>query len=541
MSYTRQPIDGSGPVTIRWVIDFAQLGITLIVIALCFAAIGAVVRRILGGRTQTLDDGFLAFWLGFAVVMWFLILWNFAFRIDSTALLVVAVASGVCLAASGWSLGHAGRSHLSHPRSATIVTLLVATAWVTSQCLAPFRSWDGVLYHIQGVAWAKAYPVIPGIANLHGPLAFNNSSFLYDALLDSWLWKSRAFHLANGTLLLISVLQGVSGGLRWRRHGHDGQAARLFEFLLLPIALYYLPEVATYSTDLPMALLLSAAVGRTYFLLHEPSRTTESGRTEKVVVLALLFAGAIAIKLTAAVFAAAALAVLMWHDRRAAGSAFRPLRAWSWAAVALLILSGSLGGPWNRHERLSVLPSALPGSRCRLASSARARPGRTRQYHFHGTRVQLALHRQELGISDPRPERRGDTSSFTADCLCLFPVVAFAESHGHRQLGRCCLAAGFASAGWDCGVATERTVSSLCAGPLLDPRRGECVGVAVERSSGDEDQVQLRMDRRNGDRHFTAPCIVGVQLRARWSTRRNGRHQTERDWVARQRPHRSSD
>jgi hypothetical protein len=222
------------------------------------------------------------------------------------------------------------------------ISVVLAALWVAGQCLGPFQSWDGVLYHVQGVAWAKAHPAIPGIANLHGPLAFNNSSFLYDALVDSWIWEGRGFHVAHGTLLLVSVLQGVSAGLRWRRPGQSGNRSRLLEFLLLPIALCYTPEVATYSTDLPMALTLSAGFAHACAVMAERSESAQPISRETQVVSALLFGAAIAIKLTAAVFAATALAVLVWRDRRVSGSAVSSLWAWRWCAVTLLIFLG----PW---------------------------------------------------------------------------------------------------------------------------------------------------------------------------------------------------
>ena len=74
-------------------------------------------------------------------------------------------------------------------------------------------------YHVQAVKWAKAYPVVPGIANLHGPLAFNNSSFLYDAMVDSGWWEGRGYHVANAVLLHGAVIQSLLNGLQWLRGG----------------------------------------------------------------------------------------------------------------------------------------------------------------------------------------------------------------------------------------------------------------------------------------------------------------------------------
>jgi hypothetical protein len=329
---------------LRWMSDLALVSSTLIVIALCFAAIGAGVRRVLGGHTQNLDDGFLAFWVGFAAVSWALIVWNFAFPINSTTLFALIVVAALCSAATAGSVVRSIFRGQARPRIGAILVALLATVWVASQCLAPLQSWDDVLYHIQGVAWAKAYPAIPGIANLDGRLAFNNTSFLYNALVDSWIWEGRGFHIANGPLLLVAVLQGLWAGLRWFREKPGERSPRLFGFLLFPIALYYMPEIATYSTDLPMAIALSAAMAHAAAVLGESSTSARPVGREMLVVAALLFGTAIAMKLTAAVFAGTALAVLVWRRRE---------WAWRWSAVALLIFLG----PWVAR---GILMSGYP-------------------------------------------------------------------------------------------------------------------------------------------------------------------------------------
>ena len=314
------------------ILDIAVVSTTLIVIALSFSAIGAVFYRTVGGRIQGVHDGFLAFWIGFATVTWFLILWNFVLPIDSTALFAVMLVSAVCCAISAPAVVRALRQSGMRPGIDGAI-MAVALLWLASQCLAPFRSWDGVLYHIQNVAWAKAHPVIPGIANLDARLAFNNSSFLYDALVDSWILEGRGFHFANSTLIMVSVLQSLWAGLRWRREGSVEHSPRLFEFLLLPIALYYLPEITTYSTDLPMALLSSAALGCAFSAIVESSRGSRPISREKSVVVTLLFGAAVAMKLTAAVFAATALVVVLWRQRR---------QAWIWSAMTVVVFLG----PW---------------------------------------------------------------------------------------------------------------------------------------------------------------------------------------------------
>jgi len=153
-----------------------------------FTGIGLGLRRLFGLRKLDTDACLLAFWHGFGVVLLFLLLWNFLLPVNVGAQLVVLLAGLVAVAPALRKLASRGR-----PVVSTRAVVLVTGLWIAHLSTGSFTSWDGGLYHLQAVQWASRYPVVSGIANLHGPLAFNNSSFLYAALLDSGLWQGRAF------------------------------------------------------------------------------------------------------------------------------------------------------------------------------------------------------------------------------------------------------------------------------------------------------------------------------------------------------------
>lgn len=320
-----------------WLLALIAVGFTLVVFAVGFTAIGLAIRRLLGASAIDADGCFLSFWIGFASVVWLLILWNFFLPVRLPALVTVLTLAALCLAWSAPALMQAVRHGRLRPRASEAAILLVGAVWVSNQCLGPFESWDGVLYHLQGVAWAKAYAVVPGLANLRGPLAFNNSSFLYDAMVDSGIWEGRGFHIANGLLVFVSVLQGLTAALQWRRGGATATPDRLLTLLLLPVALYYVPEVTNDSTDLPMALMLAAAVIESYRLVEKRGRSPVDRVT--VVTIALLLAGAISLKLSAAAFAITLLGVLFW---RSGTGGWSHRRVWATAAVVWLLVLG----PW---------------------------------------------------------------------------------------------------------------------------------------------------------------------------------------------------
>jgi hypothetical protein len=331
-----------GPVVlVRFGAALLAIAGTVLVLSIAFVGIGISARRAFGLRGVSLDDCLLSFWVGYSLTLLLLICWNFAFPVGLAALLTVLAAGGLGVIHAWSELVAAVEGRPWKPRTWEWLVLAAGSLWVVIHAVPAFASWDGVLYHVQAVKWASAFAVVPGIANLHGPLAFNNSSFLYDAMVDSGWWEGRGYHVANAVLLHGAVMQALINGLQWCR-GRLPANHRLFSFLMLPLALHMARDAASYSTDLPMALVLGAAVALLYSMLDEadqPSRTEDS---YAVFALATLLAAAVSIKLTAAVFATVSLLigviVLLRKEPRAVARLGRSL---TWTALILIVFGGA--------------------------------------------------------------------------------------------------------------------------------------------------------------------------------------------------------
>ena len=304
--------------------------------AIAFTAIGLLVRRWFGLRGISIDDAFLAFWTGFGIVVLILIVWNFFLPIGWPSWLFVLGLGGAALLWNRKDILSSIGAIDWRPGKVQVVCLLAGSLWVANQSMAGFRSWDGALYHLQAVQWAKSYPVVPGVGNLHGPLAFNNSSFLYDAMLDSGWMAGRGFHIANGILLFMMVAQAIVAGGRFLSSRQGG--SQLYRFLLLAPALYLVHDgdLASYSTDVPMTLVLLTA-GALLFseLSGEDGERSSAEGAYRLTVLAILLATAVCIKMTSAAFATVAMcvAVVFWW-RKWAGSGFHWRGGLAYAVIA---------------------------------------------------------------------------------------------------------------------------------------------------------------------------------------------------------------
>lgn len=316
---------------------------SVMALAIAFVGIGLALRSAFGLERPSLDDVFLSFWVGFSVTLWFLILWNFAQPVGETAQQIVLVGGALGLYRSRHDLRVLFSPASWRPRTWEFLALAGGGLWVVNHAMAGFDGWDGVLYHVQTIKWAKTHAVIPGIANLHGPLAFNNSSFLYDAMVDSRWWEGRGFHVANVVVLFVAVLQAITNGLQWLGDGPVSTSTRCFGFVMLSLALYLARDMVSYSTDLPVALLLAVAAAQLYGLRASFTGRTGAENSYSIVALTVILVAAVSIKLSAAVFAAGALLLaiavgLRYGKRREAGA----LRVLVWPTVILL----AFGGAW---------------------------------------------------------------------------------------------------------------------------------------------------------------------------------------------------
>ncbi len=311
----------------------------LLVIA-SLTGIGLGVRRLFVQHAPDWDTCALAFWHGFGMVILFLLLWNFLFPVNGVAMLLVLVAGGAGIVAVAPVLPGMVGTAGSPPPLAWVLAML-AGLWLANLATGPFTSWDGGLYHVQAVQWASQYPVVHGIANLYGPLAFNNSSFLYAALLDSGPWQGRAFHLANGALVFAFLWQLIVAGTRIvRARGvSDSRDVYLIVLLVPLVKLAMDGRLADFNTDLPATLVVLVAGAALYAQLSVPAGDAAE-RDHRLVGMAILLSTIVCLKTSVGSFSMFALPVAgyaWWRDRLAGPAG--PRRPLVWTAGLVLVFA----------------------------------------------------------------------------------------------------------------------------------------------------------------------------------------------------------
>ncbi len=285
-----------------------------IIAAVVLAGVGLALRRAAGPRKIVADDLLRSFWVGFAAVVLFLQLWHFWLPVDALAASLI-VSGGVAGLLVNYRAILACVRVFSWARDWWVLAIITAVLlWTASLAAGPAALPDTAIYHAQVIRWNTEYSVVPGLGNLHGRLAFNNSGLLYAALFDLGPLVGRASHFANGSLLAVLLVQCIWGGRRFVQASTAiERSVYLYDFLLLAPLLDCVmrDHLRSFSTDLHVgAVMLVSSSRLTRLVLY--ASADQRQRAFEFVTTAGLVALAVCMKLTAAAFTLAGLAVLFW-------------------------------------------------------------------------------------------------------------------------------------------------------------------------------------------------------------------------------------
>jgi hypothetical protein len=200
--------------------------------ALCLWGLGASLGRLSRLPGSLRHDGFTVFWLGWALLLALLQLWHLVLPVDGRATLLVL---SLGLAGTAWNLPTLRaslRRVARHP--APLAVFLAAAVGMANLALYAPRNADAGAYFLPTLRWVSTYPIVPGLGNLLDRLAFNQTYFLYAAVLDAGPFDHRAHHLANGLLLLAVLGRSLHGAFQLPRVPPHARARPLFAALFLP-------------------------------------------------------------------------------------------------------------------------------------------------------------------------------------------------------------------------------------------------------------------------------------------------------------------
>lgn len=286
----------------------------ILALALAFCVLGLLIARL--SRWHWLfgqGPGFSAV-VGVCATILFLEVWNFFLPINHAT---VAVLGGLtfCLMVIFWRT--VTGTILDWFRRLNLLAIglpLVLLLTVSLFGLGPAEHWhyDTGLYYLNTIRWAQAYPVVPGLANLHARLGYNQSLFLLLAFLSRvmGLGLRGACQLVNPILVFIAGW-AIADSIRTNLTDGKAQRKRLYSILLL-CPLFFLASyfyISAPTSDIAAAAL--ALPGALAFLccLEEIFESNPAGARNWLLVLVVCGCTIAKIKLSYAVLEGAALVI----------------------------------------------------------------------------------------------------------------------------------------------------------------------------------------------------------------------------------------
>lgn len=268
-----------------------------------FIGIGLWLFRFLRYPVTQKFDFITAFWLGWAVVIALLQVWHLYAPVSSMAawLFFIVGLTGILI--------HSKHLIMFLKWHWNIKTIFIFTLFIVFFLLISGGSIDApsngdfALYHLQVIEWNKAYPIVTGLGNLHGRLAFNNSNFLYVSLMDVWLVPGIGSHIAASLLILFFFFFSL-----WGIHRlliGDIRVSTIFATLTLPVIAWVVTKneyLTTPDSDL-IPILLSPIILIILLKILEHNTSSTTIPIELIIIILLSCIGVVS-KLSFVIYAA---------------------------------------------------------------------------------------------------------------------------------------------------------------------------------------------------------------------------------------------
>jgi len=284
-----------------------ELSMTLLLLAILpvvMAGWAALARRCLGlvsDAAFSVDN----LWLGFVCFVAFLGILHLFMPIAwlSRALMAGMSLVGLAIVPNlGLQVSRLWQNIRRHPRIA--IYLLFAALLLCTKGLQVTRNFDSALYHFQTIRWLNEYAIVPGLGNLHGRFAFNQSYFNFLAFLNIEPLATKGYVAAGIFLLLLCVCsianlyESLDTGKAWVCISLASGLAFTFDSLSAPT-----PDTAIAIIQIYMFVCLAR-----FFIHHKKTRQVDFELLALMIFLAYFI---VTVKMSALIFAIGTLLVLL--------------------------------------------------------------------------------------------------------------------------------------------------------------------------------------------------------------------------------------
>lgn len=206
-------VSGTGLVLATWIAVIALI-----------LALGAGPAIALTSGSQVMGTVRRALWLGLALLLILNMVINVFLPMASPGSVLIVLALAAASLVAGWVLRGRGelgrrpwRTYWTLMSTFIVIALVAAQGFLALAALGPLTNYDSGLYHLSAVEYARLFPAIPGLANVHSPLGYSSAEFPLAALLGAGPWGPEGLRLTNGLFLAILALDLALRAVQRRR------------------------------------------------------------------------------------------------------------------------------------------------------------------------------------------------------------------------------------------------------------------------------------------------------------------------------------
>src|SRR6266498_2090443 len=281
---------------------FIQLIITVfsyMILALSFLGMGWFCSRTLKISFFSESGVFSLVWLGWATTLFLLQILNLFFPINVFSSLLILI-FGLFSASRFFRMELKNVTIYALPRN-YLLLLTVAILWVASLAMLTPTAYDSGLYHFNSIRWLNESPIVLGLGNLHGQLAFNLSFFAYVAYLNLYPLFNHGHNIANSFLLLTlsaECLLYLSKYVTSKDHSANFSISNVVAIFFVPVMIYLAAysQISSPTPDTASAILQILIF--IYFLRALDEKTSTSNSFSQIMFILIMSATAITIKLS---------------------------------------------------------------------------------------------------------------------------------------------------------------------------------------------------------------------------------------------------
>lgn len=276
---------------------------------LFFLGLGLLVTK--KWQVNPAEKLFYTFFVGWAGLIVVLQIWNLFLPVNAIAFWLLLALSILGLVIGIRTINGEQKEPISKIVFFAVIGAVVI-ALLANQSLYATVSYDHGLYHRPMVNWLESFPLVKGLGNLHHRFAFNNSSFLNAALLDSSPAKGLIYYSFLPTLFAMLLMRMLLAGYRVFSGGW--QVKEVFYALMLPVYFWQVSRMDSasigFATDPVIYVLQVVAIAE--FLGIFIREQLDTFNRQRAVFLALLLSVGVTVKLSFAVFAGLFFVIILW-------------------------------------------------------------------------------------------------------------------------------------------------------------------------------------------------------------------------------------